>query len=71
MTRLPIEPLLEIVGRDASLRSIARQLDRSTSTISRWVRHGSIPEFDADRAAHALGLHPAEIWPIEWAEVAA
>ena len=36
-------------------------------TIQRWPERGLRP-FDADQVACALGMHPIEIWPTEWAD---
>lgn len=34
-------------------------------TVKRW-RHQGLMVTQADRAAVALGLHPASLWPVEW-----
>lgn len=37
----------------------------------RFIAAGTIPDYHADRAALNLNLHPANIWPDEWAQLAA
>lgn len=45
---------------------MARMCDVARETVYRWRRAGHVPEFAADRAAVALGVHPATIWGGVW-----
>lgn len=44
-------------------RRVALAVRVSIRTVTRWRAAGGLSERQADRAACALGLHPAEIWP--------
>lgn len=63
--RFPFDPLAEAAG-NPSPAVLARQLGLHRRTVHRWRAAGCVPDRQADRAAVALGHHPAEIWPIEW-----
>lgn len=64
---LPFVALAEIAG-NPSAAVLAQQLGVTRRTVHRWRRTGVIPAHQVDRAAVALGHHPAEIWPTEWNE---
>ena len=61
--RWPIEPLLAVTGRPSAAR-LAVRLNVNTRTIWRW-HHRGLTDHQADRAAIAIDLHPANIWP-DW-----
>ena len=52
-----------------NLVALADQLGTHTNKLHRWMRDG-IPVAEADTLAIAVGLHPAVIWPDEWATFA-
>jgi len=41
---------------------LAAAVHVSRRTVQRWARHG-LSDTAADRAAIALGVHPAQVWP--------
>lgn len=61
--RWPLAPLLIAAGHP-SADVIAMQLGVSPRSIWRW-HHRGLTDRQADRAAIALGYHPANIWP-DW-----
>ncbi|MBN4047629.1 hypothetical protein JYT71_01325 [Acidimicrobiaceae bacterium AH-315-P05] len=62
--RYPFEPLaLEI--RTSTIETLAIRLGVSRRTVHRWALQG-VPAEQADRAAIALGTHPACLWPEQW-----
>ena len=62
--RYPFEPLAA-QARDATVETLADRIGVSRRTVHRWAVHG-IPAEQADRAAIALGSHPACLWPEHW-----
>lgn len=69
----PLIPLIEAayqplddVGHIGIHGKGARVLNVDRRSIIRWER-GGVPFTSADRVADELGLHPANIWPDEWA----
>jgi len=60
-TRYPFEPLA-IEARSSTVEALAARIGVSRRTVHRWIIHG-VP---ADRAAIALGTHPACLWPEHW-----
>lgn len=74
--RLPYAPFARYVdlncpqanGRQLSERQMARFCDTPPSSIDKWRAAGEIPLYAADRAAIAMGTHPAMIWP-EWFDI--
>jgi hypothetical protein len=65
---LPSAPVLERLG-DTDDETSARQLGVSSRTIVRWRGGQRMRITTADRAAVALGYHPAQLWP-EWWDLA-
>ena len=65
---VPIAPLLEVV--DGNQSELARQIGVGLRAVTRWCLKG-VPEPSADRAACALGYHPAELWGDAWWEAVA
>jgi len=63
-TRYPFEPLA-IEARHTTIETLAARIGVSRRTVHRWIIHG-IPAEQADRAAIALGTHPACLWPERW-----
>ncbi len=63
-TRLPFEPIASQT-RGETIDIVAATIGVSRRTIHRWINHG-IPAEQADRAAIALGTHPAYLWPEQW-----
>ena len=59
--RWPFAPLLAAAGHPP-VAALARRLRVSSRTVWRWQRYG-LDDHQADRAAVALGYHPANIWP--------
>jgi len=60
----PLGPLVAAVGHGGvEDRRVALAVRVSIRTVTRWRAAGGLSERQADRAACALGLHPAEIWP--------
>ena len=64
-----VRSLYQAAGASNGIR-LAAQIGVSYRTLMRWA-HTGVPEYSADRAAIALGLHPASIWPAHWWEAAA
>lgn len=64
--RLPFAPL-EALGDPAEIAEGAGFAPRN---VFRWRRAGLLPN-TADLLACSMGLHPANIWPEEWAVVPA
>ncbi len=62
--RFPFEPLATI-AQPTTIETLASRLGVSPRTIHRWASEG-IPATQADRAAIALGSHPAYLWPEYW-----
>ncbi len=66
--RLPFAPLAS-EARSSTIETLAHQIGVSRRTVHRWIIHG-IPADQADRAAIALGTHPAYLWPDRWIDYA-
>jgi hypothetical protein len=66
---MPVQQLREFVDPDNTMsqRGFAKRLMVPPSTMDRYGPTG-IPWDHADRIVHGIGLHPAEVWPDEWAE---
>lgn len=47
-------------------RTCAMMLGVTTRTVERFKASDRVPALAADRAAVALGVHPAEVWGSEW-----
>ncbi len=62
--RLPFAPLAA-EARATTIETLAYQLGVSRRTVHRWIIQG-IPADQADRAAIAIGTHPACLWPDQW-----
>ncbi len=62
--RYPFEPLAT-QARDTTIETLAGRIGVSRRTVHRWAVHG-IPAEQADRAAIAIGSHPACLWPEHW-----
>lgn len=62
--RWPVAPLLATC-RVTTIGDVAALVGVSTRTVHRWQRNG-LTDTQADRAAVALGLHPANVWPDWW-----
>lgn len=62
--RYEFEPLARAAG-GGSARDLAERLGVTSRTIFRWKADG-IPDVQADRAAIAIGQHPALLWPTDW-----
>ncbi len=62
--RLPFEPITS-QARSSTISTLAMRIGVSRRTVHRWIIHG-IPADQADRAAIALGTHPACLWPDHW-----
>lgn len=60
--RYAYEPLAQAIGAVQNLAVVADALDVSTGTLARWRQDG-LSQWRADRAAIAIGSHPALIWP--------
>jgi FixJ family two-component response regulator len=57
--------VLERAAGGGSARELAEQFGVTSRTIFRWRANG-IPDLQADRAAIAIGEHPAILWPTDW-----
>lgn len=78
--RFPLDPLAHAAGIELGqvgghqpgqhLSGNARlaELVGVTPRWARQLRHTGLTEAQADHAATALGMHPLEIWPTEWAD---
>lgn len=69
---LPAAPLKLALSRarrrgGVSWEGLAQRLGISSRTILRVMASVSVSEVVADRIAIRLGLHPAVLWPDEWA----
>ncbi len=62
--RLPFEPLTA-QAQAPTIDTLATQIGVSRRTVHRWINQG-IPANQADRAAIAVGTHPACLWPEHW-----
>lgn len=62
--RFPLQPLIDH-AQPGSLTALATQIGVEPRTIYRWRKTG-LSEQQADRAAIAVGSHPALIWPDRW-----
>ncbi len=62
--RLPFEPLA-VEAQASTIETLAQRIGVSRRTVHRWVIDG-IPADQADRAAIAIGSHPACLWPDRW-----
>ena len=63
-TRLPFEPF-RTEAAAPSVAALAARVGVARRTIHRWARDG-VPVSQADRAAIAIGSHPAYLWPDHW-----
>jgi hypothetical protein len=61
--RYPLTPLLECTS--ISARALAAAAGMDPAHVRRLVARGEVNEWQADRLAIGVGLHPAIIWP-EW-----
>jgi len=61
---LPVQPLLKFFPPGTSDGMIADTFGIARTSIVRWRNQPNIciNEYDADRYAITLGLHPIEIW---------
>ncbi len=66
--RLPFRPLA-VEAQASTIEILAQQIGVSRRTVHRWIIHG-IPADQADRAAIAIGAHPAYLWPEHWYSLA-
>jgi hypothetical protein len=62
--RYPFEPLAS-EARTSTIGILAQRIGVSRRTLHRWAKNG-VPVEQADRAAIALGSHPAYLWPDDW-----
>lgn len=62
--RLPFEPLTA-EAQAPTIGTLATRIGVSRRTVHRWINQG-IPADQADRAAIAVGTHPACLWPEHW-----
>lgn len=60
-----LAPLLELAAVD-NLTTLGRIVGVTDRQVRRWQSDG-MPASVADRAATALGRHPATVWPDWWA----
>lgn len=61
--------LMDYAGGD-TYGEIANRLNTRGGTVGRWVKMNQhFTELEADRWAHKLRAHPAEIWPNWWSDV--
>lgn len=69
---LPARPLLQIMARAGKTQDdFAAACQVHEDTVGRWIRLRTIPVNAADRAAIAVGEHPAYIWGNDWHAIAA
>lgn len=59
----------ERTGRPSCMR-VAEIIGTSRMAVSRWRQRG-IPEYSADKAACAAGVHPALLWPTWFSDATA
>ncbi len=64
--RFPFEPLVRAAQADG-IAALARALGVTPRTVHRWANAG-VPAHAADRAAIAIGSHPACLWPRQWSD---
>jgi lambda repressor-like predicted transcriptional regulator len=67
--RLNIDKLFRFCDAQ-SQRELGEICGVANETISHWIRHGGVPEPQADRIAISLGVHPSAIWGDEWFNLA-
>ncbi|MGC4050637.1 MAG: hypothetical protein QM757_14775 [Paludibaculum sp.] len=65
----PSNPGSTDVDSGFSARWFARFAGTSMRQVARWQHENRIPLDIADRLAIVLGLHPALLWPDQWAPV--
>ena len=58
--RWPLQPLLDATAH-TPVSTLAVRVGVSARTVWRW-HHTGLTDHQADRAAIALGFHPANIW---------
>lgn len=63
----PVQALLE--AADATVGVLAQRCGVPDRTLYRWLDLG-LTEGQVDELAVRAGLHPGEVWPAWWAEVA-
>ena len=66
--RLPLQPLVDAADVSSSTRSIAATFGVHKTTARRWLEAG-LTLLEADRAAIAVGTHPAVVWGSLWWEM--
>ena len=64
MNRFSFDDYLRAAGT-SSISQLSARTGICRRTLHRWA-HDGIPPMSADRAAIALGLHPASVWPCDW-----
>lgn len=64
--RFPLEPLLAL-RPEVTVTGLSTLLGVHSRQGVRWRADGGMTARFADRAACVLGLHPANVWPEEWA----
>ena len=62
--RFPFEPLATRASAP-TVETLANWIGVSRRTVHRWAIEG-VPAEQADRAAIAVGSHPAYLWPDHW-----
>lgn len=64
---LPAGPLLALIAdRRLSMTAAAARIGVPRERLQRARVTGTVTEPLADAAAVAFGLHPAQLWPLEW-----
>ena len=63
--KLPAQPLITMFRDDLTHNQIAHILHRDRNTLRRWIERG-IPQYEADKVACLIGVHPSHIWGEEW-----
>ena len=64
-TRWPARPIFDAIGHVTA----TEWAERTGMSLRRAQEHitKGVPQASADRVAIRFGLHPAMVWPVEWA----
>ena len=64
--RRAVQAQLDVHRSAVTSGVIAERIGSPIATVQQWLNRGVVPEFAADAAAVALGLHPSMFWSAWW-----